>query len=130
MELKEIYKKYPTKENCLVTIENVFWDNEPVCPYCNSKNQSQMKNENRYHCNTCKTTFSVMVNTVFHKSRVDLQKWFGLIWYYFKDTQNLPVREIASKIEVAKDTAWLMLKKVRQTNFAEKEKLKKIISVI
>jgi transposase-like protein len=130
MKLKEIYKKYPTKEKCLEIIKNAFWDNEPVCPYCNSKNQSKMNNENRYHCNTCKTTFSVMVNTVFHKSRVDLQKWFALIWYYFNDTENLPVREIASKIGVAKDTAWLMQKKIRQSNFTEKEKLKKIISGI
>ena len=130
MELKEIYKKYPTDKTCIDEIENAFWGNEPLCPYCNSKNQSEMKNENRYHCNACKTTFSVTVNTVFHKRRVDFQKWFTLIWYYFNDTENLPVRQIASKIEVTKDTAWRMLRKVRQANFTEKEKLKKIISVI
>jgi hypothetical protein len=64
---------------------------------------------------------------VFHKTKVDIQKWFALVWIYFNDTENKPLREIASEIEVTKDTVWLMNKKIRMSSFEEKEKLRKII---
>jgi transposase-like protein len=127
MDLKLLYRKYPTRETCIKFLEKILWQGEPICPYCQSKNQSPLKSENRYHCNSCKTTYSVTVNTVFHKTKVDIQKWFALVWIYFNDTENKPLREIASEIEVTKDTVWLMNKKIRMSSFEEKEKLRKII---
>ena len=130
MELRRIYKCYPNNEDCIQLVEKAFWNEKPKCPYCGATNQTPIKSESRYHCNSCKTTFSVTVNTVFHKTRVDLQKWFLLLWFYFNDTENLPIRQIAAEVQVTKDTAWLMLKKVRQSSSIEKEILKKIISSI
>jgi transposase-like protein len=33
----------------------------------------------RWKCQRCKRSFSVTVGTVFHKTHVDLQRWFLLI---------------------------------------------------
>ncbi len=119
---------FPTAESCIDKLENIYWDDVPRCPYCRSKNQSPLPKERRYHCNGCKTTFSVTVNTVFHKSKVDLQKWFMLIGIYFNASEGPPIRQIALEIQVAKDTAWLMIKKIKMAEETEKEKLKSLIN--
>ena len=76
MNIPELYRKFPTQKDCIEHLEMVRWNSTPICPYCNSKKQTPLKNENRYHCNTCNTSFSVTVGTIFHKTKIDLQKWF------------------------------------------------------
>ena len=76
MNIVEIYKKFPTHEDCLAYLEKVRWNNVPTCPYCNSTNSTSFKKENRHHCNNCNTSYSVTVGTIFHKTKLDLQKWF------------------------------------------------------
>ena len=76
MNIVEIYKKYPEHRDCLDHLEHVRWNGTPVCPYCNSTNATPMKKEHRHHCNNCNTSFSVTVRTIFHKTKLDLQKWF------------------------------------------------------
>ena len=128
MKIKNIYDKFPTNESCLILLEKIYWDNAPRCPYCKSKSQSPLPKERRYHCNSCKTTFRVTVNTIFHKSKIDLQKWFMLIWLYFNSPVEFTVRQIGEDLLVTKDTAWLMLKKIKMAEESEKEKLKSIIN--
>jgi transposase-like protein len=67
--------------------------------------------ERRYHCNSCKTSFSVTAKSMFHKTKVDLQKWFFAIPLIMKE--RIGVRELARNINVAKDTASHMITQVR-----------------
>jgi transposase-like protein len=76
MNIIEIYKQYPTDNDCLEHLEKVRWPGGPRCPYCNSANASALPKEYRYHCNNCNTSYSVTVGTIFHNTKLDLQKWF------------------------------------------------------
>jgi transposase-like protein len=73
-----------------------------------------MPKESRYHCNRCNKSFSVTVNTIFHKTKVDLQKWFYAFILIKHTDEDVSVRQLASHIHVTKDSAWLMLKKIRK----------------
>jgi len=68
-----------------------------------------MPKEQRYHCNNCKCSYSVTTRTMFHKSKVDLQKWFFAI-----EQNHLSIRQLAKQITVAKDTASYMLFRIRK----------------
>ena len=114
MNIIQIYKRFPTQQSCIDHLEQVRWNNEPVCPYCMSKNQTKRKNTNRYHCNNCNTSFSVMVNTVFHNTKLDFQKWFLAITLVLNARKGLSARQLARDIEVTKDTAWSMLMRLRK----------------
>jgi transposase-like protein len=118
MNLIQIYKKFPTSLDCIKHLENVRWKGKPTCPYCKSTNQSPLKNTNRYHCNTCNTSFSVTVGTIFHKTKCDLQKWFLAITLVLNAKKGISARQLARDIEVTKDTAWFMLMRIRKA-FAE-----------
>lgn len=118
MTLKDFYTKFPTQEYCLSFIENIRWSNTPICPYCKSFKVSNIFNEKRYHCNTCNTSFSVTVKTIFHKSKVELQKWFFAI-YLFNKGHKLSCRELAKQISVNKNTAMFIISRIKKARMEQ-----------
>jgi len=115
INLKQVYKKFPTDESCMIFLETILWNGNPTCPYCKSVNYSKLKDGNRYHCNTCNTSYSVTVNTIFHRTRCDLQKWFLGIYLIYDLTREMSARELGDILELTKDSAWLMRSKVKST---------------
>ena len=114
MNIIQIYKKFPDQKACIAHLEKARWNNEPVCPYCKSKKQTPALKESRYHCNTCNTSYSVTVATIFHKTKVDLQKWFLAITLVLNAKKGISARQLARDIEVTKDTAWYMIMRIRK----------------
>jgi transposase-like protein len=116
MSLASIYRRFPTSQDCLHILEAIRWQGGPQCPYCNSGRHTTLARENRYHCNNCNASYSVTVRTVFHKTRVDLQKWFLIIAQVMtakKGQKGLSARQLAAVIEVNKNTACYMAMRIR-----------------
>ena len=78
MNIIELIKKFPNQETCLKHLEKVRWGNKPICVYCNSDKvcKHTEKNKERFQCWNCKKSFSVTVGTIFHRTHIELQKWF------------------------------------------------------
>ncbi len=113
MNIVEIYEKFPTEQHCIKYLESVRWQGEPQCPYCLSKSCSPMPKENRHHCNNCNTTFSVTVRTIFHKTRMPLQKWFLAISLVLNAKKGISARQLGRHLKVNKDTAWSIAMRIR-----------------
>ncbi len=129
MNIIQVYKQFPTQQDCLTYLEKVRWNNEPKCPYCRSSNHSPMKKENRYHCNNCNTSYSVTVGTIFHKTKMDLQKWFLGISLMLNAKKGISARQLARDLEVNKNTAWYMAMRIRKAMVENHELLDGIIEV-
>jgi transposase-like protein len=114
MNIVQIYKQFPDHESCIKHLEKVKWSNIAKCPYCNSTNATPAPKELRYHCNNCNTTFSVTVGTVFHDTKLDLQKWFLAVSLVLNAKKGISARQLARDIEVTKDTAWYMQMRLRR----------------
>jgi transposase-like protein len=76
-------------------LEQLRWNGKPCCPYCNSLQHRKLKGEQRYQCNECYTSYSVTVNTLFHQTHVDLEKWFAAIRLVLITNKTISVRELA-----------------------------------
>lgn len=113
MNIIQIYKQFPTTQDCLAHLESVRWGGVPECPYCTSDNSTERKGTKRYHCNTCNNSYSVTVGTVFHKTRLDLQKWFLMISLMLDAKKSMSARQMARHIEINKDTAHKNMMKLR-----------------
>jgi len=105
MDIVEIYRRFPTEQDCISYLEKVRWKGKPTCPYCESTNQTPMSKEKRYHCNSCNTSFSVTVRTIFHKTKLPLQKWFLAICLILNAKKGISARQLARDLKVNKDTA-------------------------
>ena len=106
MNLEEIYKRFPTQDDCLVYLEQIIWNAKPQCPYCGSFRFSPLKMKRRYHCNSCNLSFRVTVRTIFHKTKLDLQKWFLAISLILNTKEKISSRKLAENLGINRNTAW------------------------
>jgi transposase-like protein len=122
-----------TQEDCLKLLEDVIWGKKPQCPYCKSRHHTQLKGELRYRCNSCHTAYSVTVKTIFHDTRLPLNKWFTAIHILLFTDKEITSRNLASILSVNKNTAWFLMKRIenglldtndRQTIFSIMNKLR------
>ncbi len=129
MNIIQIYRQFPTNEDCLRYLEKVRWGETPVCPYCRAAKSTPVDKELRHHCNNCNTSFSVTVNTIFHKSKADLQKWFLALSLILNAKKGISARQLARDIEVNKNTAWYMGMRIREAMFQDRELLSGIVEM-
>ena len=115
-------------KNSTLYLEQIRWAGKPQCPYCSSSNSTALKNERRYHCNQCFTSYSVTVGTLFHKTHVELSKWFQAIAIVLTASKKVSARQLAQKIEVNKNTAATMLLRIHQAAIDDPEFLQALIT--
>lgn len=114
-------------QECLVYLEQVRWQGKPRCPYCNSTNATPIQKENRYHCNECFNSYSVIVGTLFHKTHLDLSVWFQAIALILQAKRGVSVRQLARIIDVNKNTAASMITRIEEARSTHPELLKNIV---
>ncbi len=113
MNIIQIFKQFPDQESCIQHLEQVRWGDKPKCPYCGSEHTYKRTSDLRHHCNSCKKSFSVTVGTIFHDTRIPLQKWFLAISLILNAKKGISSRQLGRDLEVNKDTAWRMGMKIR-----------------
>ena len=112
MNIIHIFKKFPTQESCITYLEKVRWGDTPTCPYCKSKQTVPLGN--RHRCYNCITSFSVTVGTIFHKTKIPLQKWFLAISLILNAKKSLSSLQLSRDIEVNRNTAWRVSMQIRK----------------
>jgi len=114
MNIIEVFKKFPTQQDCISYLEKVRWGGVPKCPYCGSDNSTPLPKEQRHHCNNCNTSYSVTVGTIFHRTHLPLQKWFLAISLILNAKKGISARQLARNLDVHRNTAWRISMKVRE----------------
>lgn len=109
--ITNLYFHFPNDNSYKEYLLRLRWSKNIVCPYCSSIKNTQLKNKFRFHCNSCNTNFSLTVNTIMHKSKIDLRKWLIALHLYLNDNK-LTYRKLGSIIKVNKNTANRMLEKI------------------
>ncbi len=118
MDIIEIFKLFPKQEDCINHLEKVRWQGKPKCPYCKSTSQTPLKNEQyRYHCNKCNTSYTVTVDTIFHKTHLPIQKWLLAISLILNAKKGLSARQLARHLKVNRNTAWRISMKIREAMY-------------
>lgn len=112
MNIIQIYRQFPQNKDCIKYLESLRWPNGAVCPYCQSDNSC--KSGNRHHCNECNVKYSVTVNTLFHHTHLDLQRWFLAIMIITNAKKGISSMQLSRDIGVSKNTAWSMQMRIRR----------------
>lgn len=113
MNIIEVFRNFPTEADCIAYLEHVRWNGTPICPYCGSDHTTPVTNEQRHHCNSCNTSFSVTVGTIFHHTHLPLQKWFLAITLILNAQKGIAARQLGRDLEVNKNTAWYLVMRIR-----------------
>ena len=129
MNIIEIFETFPDQESCINFLEKIRWTDNATCPYCRSTRVTAMPKELRHHCNTCMTSFSVTVGTIFHRTHLPLQKWFLAVYLMLSAKKGIPARQLARDLNVNKNTAWRIAMKVRDA-MDESEQRNLLIGIV
>lgn len=117
MNLISIFQKFPTQVSCIEFLENNRWGDKPVCTYCNSKKVSKHasldRKIGRWQCQECKKAFSVTVGTIFHDTKLPLQKWFLAIALVLNAKKGISNRQLGRDLGLPCNTAWKLATKIR-----------------
>lgn len=115
MDLLALNKLFPTETSCIEYLEDARWKGGHArCPYCSSIHTSALRGECRHHCNSCRTSFSVTVGTLFQRTHVPLQRWFFAVYLIFSAKKNISARKLAGELNVNKNTAWYLATRIRK----------------
>ena len=77
LTLQEFIRKFNCEDVCLSYLEERFWNNVPVSPFDPSSKVYNYGNH-KYRCRNTGKNFNVKTNTLFHGTKVPLDKCFIL----------------------------------------------------
>lgn len=126
---KDFFQIFKDNETCREYLELQRWNNIPTCTRCNNNhNNYNLNNRKEYECSKCKKQFTVLQDSIFHKTRVELQDWFYAIYLVGTSKKRISSVSLSEKIGVQQKTAWFMLQKIRET--MKDENTKRMLSGI
>lgn len=114
MNIGEVFSRFSNQETCIKYLEGLRWQNDPECPYCKSKQSTQRKQGFRHQCNSCNSSYSVLVGTIFEDTKLPLFKWFLAISLVLNAKKGLSALQLGRDIGVNRKTAWYLQMRIRK----------------
>ena len=114
--LIELTQHFSNEETCRKHLEELRWNNKPVCPYCNHKKVYKIEKGKRFKCanKECYKKFSVTVGTIFENSKIPLKTWFIAIYFACNHKKGISSLQLSKDIGVTQKTAWFILHRIRE----------------
>jgi len=111
----ELTKKFATQEACLDYLASIRWPEGFTCLRCEGK---EFWRSNRFFwiCNECEFQTSVLAGTLFQDTKVPLELWFQMIWWFMGQKNGTSALSLQDNFGIGSyRTAWMMLRKLRTT---------------
>ena len=126
MNIVAIYKKFPPKPIALATWTEM--ERHSGMPLLQIHAHDPHASGDRHHCNGCNTTFSVTVDTIFHHTHLDLQKWFLAISLVLNAKKGIspPARP---RHRSQQEHGWYMGMRIRNAMFEQPELMRGIVEM-
>ena len=110
----EFQKKFSTEKKCWNFLVKKRWSKSFHCPHCGYEEYYFVSTRQLFECRRCHYQTSLTANTVFHKTRTPLQKWFWAIYLITTHKNGISARQLQKMLEFGcYKTAWTMLHKIR-----------------
>lgn len=113
MNLSQLHKDFGTQKKCIAYLEKLRWGKTPTCANCESTNVSKRTDILRWHCNSCRKDYSVMVGTIFEGTRLPLPQFFETIFIMNNAKMGISASEIARAVGIKYNTAWYACHRIR-----------------
>lgn len=114
MSFTQFIQRFPTEKACAEYLFAVKWPNGFVCPSCGHRHGYALNRPGRYQCAKCRRQTSLTAGTIMHHSHVPLKKWFLAMYLAVCDKRGISALALAGKIGVSYDTAWNLLRRIRE----------------
>ena len=115
-EFSRDYGTVSYKESCFEFLEGIRFKEGTYCPHCGSVNvakKKEQKHVGRWNCHDCKSSIRVTKGTIFHDTKIPLQKWFLGIVLIANAKKSLSSYQLARGLDMNQKSAWYMMTRIR-----------------
>ena len=112
--LEEARRAFSTQRKCEKHLKKQRWPNGVECPRCGTKPVPYLASRHKWQCKSCRYQFSVTAQTIFHRSKIDLPRWFTAIWLICNSPKGISAKALERQLGVHYETAWYMAKRIRK----------------
>lgn len=109
----ELANEYNTDLKCRKYLEEILWNNKPVCAHCGNEEICSFSDGRRFKCKTCKKQFTVTVGTIFEGSHISLQKWFMGMYLLTAHSKGISSLQLSKDLGITQKSAWYMAHRLR-----------------
>jgi len=110
----EFRERFGTPQQCQAHLQAVRWPTGFGCPHCSGRRSCYLAERAVYQCHDCRRQTSLTAGTIFHRTRVSLDKWFWAIYRLAQDKKGCSALLLSKELDVCYPTAWMMGHKIRQ----------------
>jgi len=110
---EDIIKAFPSEEACMVHLEQLRWNGFVTSPFDAISTVYHCSNS-RFRCKNTGKYFNAKTGTLFHNSKIELQKWFIAIWIVSRRKRGITSVELAEELDVTQKSAWFMLQRIKK----------------
>jgi len=123
--LRELVATMPDEETCRKYLIKQRWDDKPLCPFCGCGSYYVIDKGRRYKCsnNVCNMKYSVTTNTIFHNSKIPLNKWLMACYIVSAHKKGISSYQLAKDIGCTQRTAWFIIHRIREAMKAKQNEM-------
>ena len=112
MNLPKLMKLFHSDERCRELLEVLRWPDGVACPRCQDTKVWETA-RSQYHCQSCDYRFSVLAGTIFHDTKLPLQKWFLAVAIMVEAKKGISANQMKRVLGVSYKTAWYLCHRIR-----------------
>ena len=120
MNLIDVFERFPDQESCIEHLERIRWRSSVQCRVCEYEHEQVKRKKEptegrvgRWHCAKCGLSLKVTHGTVFHGTKIALQKWFLAIALILNAKKGVSSHQLSRDLDLNQKTAWFIMVRIR-----------------
>jgi transposase-like protein len=112
MNLSKLMTRFNSDERCRNWLEALRWPEGVRCPRCDHDKVWETARA-QYECAQCSYRFSVTSGTIFHDTKLPLQKWFLATCLLVESKKGMSANQLKRVLGTTYRTAWYLSHRIR-----------------
>lgn len=125
VDFDEFSKIYPDKESCYAFLAALKWKNGYHCRKCSNDHYFNGHILNSRRCSKCGYEESVTTFTIFHNTRIPINKAFYMIFLIYSSKGKISSHKLSELLSIRQSTCWTFGSRIKKVMEDRKKTIKK-----
>jgi hypothetical protein len=125
VDFEEFSKIYPDKETCYEFLSQLKWSNGYHCRKCSNDHYFNGHILHSRRCSKCGYEESVTTYTIFHNTRIPINKAFYMIFLIYSSKGKISSHKLSELLSIRQSTCWTFGTRIKKVMDDRKKTLKK-----
>lgn len=125
VDFDEFSKIYPDKESCYEFLAELKWSNGYHCRKCSNDHYFNGHILHSRRCSKCGYEESVTTYTIFHNTRIPINKAFYMIFLIYSSKGKISSHKLSELLSIRQSTCWTFGTRIKKVMDDRKKTLKK-----